>query len=318
MSFTRKSSGEDAGLYDTSDGDLKAATVHYVYAHTRRHRGSPLTHGLQTFWERIPRRARLWIRLLLWLAILVSTLITIPSVFLAVSEPRYTSQPERYRWLSKQIRESLSPGAGNLKAEKIFIATNVNSARLIQGAWGKDVKHLVHILGPENVFLSLYVDDVDEDTATALRSWGMGLHCEPADGVPCDYPDTDTSPQAMRQFSSNPSSFMAAPTAPVDGVTRRACKRIESGGAISPYDLWTLHSPPRTHKPAWCKPTRSSTRFSVLTTSTSVLCPPSISCSPPTRTTSRAGRMQQHAHWILGLPRTCSQGPQYATLMGIA
>ncbi|WEW61002.1 hypothetical protein PRK78_006491 [Emydomyces testavorans] len=91
--------------------------------------------------------------------------------------PSYQTPPEHYHDLRRAILNSTQPGRGNRKGEKIFIAANIVNEDLIRGAWGKAVLDLVHILGEENVFVSIYENDSGVGTQNALQELQAKLPC---------------------------------------------------------------------------------------------------------------------------------------------
>lgn len=108
--------------------------------------------------------------------------------FTATFRSSDNSPPEHYKDLQRRCRESKEPGRGNPNSEKVFIAAALYDYHglLAGGDWATAVWELVQLLGPENVHLSVYEDDVDELTKASLERLGTPLDCEPfSKGDPC-------------------------------------------------------------------------------------------------------------------------------------
>ncbi|KAF3906247.1 hypothetical protein ABW20_dc0102259 [Dactylellina cionopaga] len=68
----------------------------------------------------------------------------------------------------------------NIHNEKIFIAANIIDEDLVRGAWGKAVRGLVDLIGPDNVFLSIYENDSGPRIAIALKELASKVKCRSA------------------------------------------------------------------------------------------------------------------------------------------
>jgi hypothetical protein len=101
-----------------------------------------------------------------FLMILFSTIIVA-----AVFYPSYTSLPRHYQELRDQVKSSSQPGRGNPRHEKIFIAASIRDrhGRLAKGVWADKILELVELLGPDNVFLSIYENDAGAVGRAALQ-----------------------------------------------------------------------------------------------------------------------------------------------------
>jgi Cryptococcal mannosyltransferase 1 len=101
-----------------------------------------------------------------FLIVLFSTIIVA-----AVFYPSYTSLPRHYQELRDQVKSSSQPGRGNPRHEKIFIAASIRDrhGRLARGVWADKVLELVELLGPDNVFLSIYENDAGAVGRAALQ-----------------------------------------------------------------------------------------------------------------------------------------------------
>lgn len=96
--------------------------------------------------------------------LLLSPYILILFVALAATlRPSYTHLPHHYQELRQRCIQSIIPGRANVNNEKVFIAASLYdpSGELTGGAWGESVLQLIDMLGPNNVFLSIYENDPD-------------------------------------------------------------------------------------------------------------------------------------------------------------
>jgi len=100
-------------------------------------------------------------------------------IFSAVFFPGYTHLPPHYARLRQQALASTQSGRANGGQQKVFIAATIydRGARLTGGPWAKRVLGLVHLLGAENVHLSIYVNDSGPESQKALDELGHQLKC---------------------------------------------------------------------------------------------------------------------------------------------
>ncbi|KAF8863097.1 hypothetical protein BDZ45DRAFT_686328 [Acephala macrosclerotiorum] len=77
----------------------------------------------------------------------------------------------------KSCRESTEPGQGNINNEKVFISATLYDAKgiLVGGEWGNAIKERIHLLGPDNVHLSVYENDPDPLAQQALEGLGKQI-----------------------------------------------------------------------------------------------------------------------------------------------
>ncbi|KAL2814188.1 cryptococcal mannosyltransferase 1-domain-containing protein [Aspergillus granulosus] len=113
-----------------------------------------------------------------YVIILLSTmlfLVLASSVFC----PSYTNLPLHYGSLRNAVIHSDSPGRGNPYSERIFIAAALYdpSGDLAQGHWGSSILQLIHLLGEDNVFLSIYENDSGDAGKTALQTLEQQVKC---------------------------------------------------------------------------------------------------------------------------------------------
>ena len=102
-------------------------------------------------------------------------LVLVASVFF----PSYTHRPQHYTDLRIRTQQSRTPGRANINNEKVFIAASIyeKQGALTSGAWGESLTELVHLLGPDNVHLSVYENDADQLTKESLARFERMLPC---------------------------------------------------------------------------------------------------------------------------------------------
>lgn len=115
--------------------------------------------------RRLPFRRR-WCYLHVVFGILFA-LIILTSLF----RPSYTRPPPHYDTLRRSVLEKSSPGRGNPRNEKVFIAASLydRDGELARGQWGLQLLALVDLLGQQNVFVSIYENDGGDEGHNALR-----------------------------------------------------------------------------------------------------------------------------------------------------
>jgi len=106
---------------------------------------------------------------------LVASLIVVVGIFF----PSYTHEPAQYKALRKRIGSSDAPGRANVNNEKVFVVSSIydKEGGLVSGAWGDAILSLVDLLGPDNVFLSIYENDADEKAQKALDQYQSRVSC---------------------------------------------------------------------------------------------------------------------------------------------
>ncbi|KAK3692321.1 cryptococcal mannosyltransferase 1-domain-containing protein [Podospora appendiculata] len=95
--------------------------------------------------------------------------------------PSYTHLPPHYQQLAKNCAgPSPTPGCANPHNEKVFIATILydKHGTLAGGKWGERVLALIQLLGPENVFLSIYENDSGLVGQAALNDFEQRVPCK--------------------------------------------------------------------------------------------------------------------------------------------
>lgn len=126
------------------------------------------------------RRKRSVLRLVYW------TLVSIPLICLGlvlvagIFAPSYTNPPAHYEAVKKAVCASKAPGRANLRNEKVFIAASLyeSHGQLTSGPWAKSVLELVDLIGPENVYLSVYEDNPSNETRQSLLDLKAQAACK--------------------------------------------------------------------------------------------------------------------------------------------
>lgn len=119
-------------------------------------------------------------------------------MFIAVIRPSYSSPPPRYHELRLRAQTSTEPGRANPGKEKVFIASTIfdPDGKLVLGAWGDSVLALIDLLGPSNVFLSIYENGAGPVAKAALEEFEAKTECEHA--IVCeDRFDSDKLPRVQ-------------------------------------------------------------------------------------------------------------------------
>ncbi|KXT16189.1 hypothetical protein AC579_886 [Pseudocercospora musae] len=127
-----------------------------------------------------PRRRRSVCCRILQLILLAPYIIFSAIVICGLFFPSYANPPARYRALRNRVREFGQ--RVNDYNEKIYIAASLydHEGEVVSGQWGQSVLHLINILGPENVFLSIYENDPDPGALAALDSFRTNITCQSA------------------------------------------------------------------------------------------------------------------------------------------
>lgn len=75
--------------------------------------------------------------------------------------------------------KDLAPGCANIRKEKIFISVGLDGRGedLAKGPWGRRVEQLIHILGPNNIYISVYETGSGGLETTKLEYLGWRVEC---------------------------------------------------------------------------------------------------------------------------------------------
>jgi hypothetical protein len=126
------------------------------------------------------RRLRSVPRAIYWTVFFLPHFVVFLVLFASIVFPSYTHRPAHYNDLRKRSLNATDPGRANPNNEKIFIAASIyeKDGELTNGAWGKEVLALVDLLGPENVYLSIYENDPDPLTQRSLTYFKKSVTCK--------------------------------------------------------------------------------------------------------------------------------------------
>jgi hypothetical protein len=133
------------------------------------------------------RRLRSVPRAIYWTVFFLPYFIVFLVLFASIVFPSYTHRPAHYNDLRKRSLNTTDLGRANPDNEKIFIAASIyeKDGELTNGAWGKEVLALVDLLGPDNVYLSLYENDPDPLTQRSLTYFKKRVTCKLPTHAPC-------------------------------------------------------------------------------------------------------------------------------------
>lgn len=120
-----------------------------------------------------------WLRRAVAFLVMLPLLVTILVIVVGTFFPSYTHEPAQYKALRQRIGASDAPGRANVNNEKIFIVSSIydKDGGLVSGAWGDAILGLVDLLGPDNVFLSIYENDADDEAQKALDEYRPRVLC---------------------------------------------------------------------------------------------------------------------------------------------
>ncbi|KAL3483216.1 cryptococcal mannosyltransferase 1-domain-containing protein [Aspergillus germanicus] len=127
-------------------------------------------HLLQPALRPPPRTYRRFVFRLCYYLLILLGIITILLCFTAAAYPSYTHPPTHYSSLRRQVSKSEQSGRGNIRNEKVFIAASLHdpTGELARGAWGTGILQLIILLGEENVFVSIYENEIEDKDKSGL------------------------------------------------------------------------------------------------------------------------------------------------------
>jgi len=84
--------------------------------------------------------------------------------------------------LKERALASQEPGRANIHNQKVFIAASLydKEGKLLGGDWAENVLGLIELLGPQNSFLSIYVNDSGPEAKAALEDLEKRVPCDHA------------------------------------------------------------------------------------------------------------------------------------------
>lgn len=124
-----------------------------------------------------PRRLSLLLRNLLRNLLLIAIFL---ATLVAIICPSYSNPPIRYRELRLRAENTSEAGRANPGKEKVFVAASIfdPNGDLALGAWGQSIFDLIDLLGPSNVFLSIYENGAGAVAQAALKEFKNKTTCE--------------------------------------------------------------------------------------------------------------------------------------------
>jgi Cryptococcal mannosyltransferase 1 len=131
--------------------------------------------GSRRGWCQLPGHRRLCF---VFQTLLIITIVL--AAFIAIFRPSYSTPPARYDELRLRAQGSSEAGRANLGNEKVFIAASIFDPKgdLARGAWGKSLLSLIDLLGPSNVFLSIYENGAGPVAKDALKELEGDTRCD--------------------------------------------------------------------------------------------------------------------------------------------
>ena len=155
-------------------------------------------------------------------------------VIFGTFRPSYRRPPVHYDVLQASISGSQEPGRGNPGKEQIFISCALydKDGHLAGGSWGQNLLDFIHILGPGNVFLSIYENDSGEAGKSALLELKSMVKCEHEIvselHVPADQFPTVVLPDGSKRHKRIPylADMRNRALRPLDRYTNRTYDRV--------------------------------------------------------------------------------------------
>lgn len=192
-----RSSLDSQGTFDLDEADFESQTLPKSRLRSLSHRWPFLSRLLSTTYSGYRRlrplrpflsaskrpvgcyRRLLFRKSCFYLHVIAGIILAL-AVLTSIFRPSYTRPPSHYKSLRNAVQQSTTPGRGNPHNEKIYIAASLYdpSGELVRGQWGAEILQLVDLLGPENVFLSVYENDSGAEGERALREWEAQIPCD--------------------------------------------------------------------------------------------------------------------------------------------
>ncbi|KAI1338920.1 cryptococcal mannosyltransferase 1-domain-containing protein [Xylariaceae sp. FL0016] len=158
-------------------------------------------------------------------------------VVVPVSSPSYTQPPPHYRALESRCRGRFpNPGCANPHQEKVFISISLYdpTGELAGGRWGRDLRELIHLIGDNNVFLSIYMNDSGPEGTVGLSKLNKGLRCNSTlvddEHVPLNIFPSLTLPNGSKRIKRL--TYLSE----MRNRALRPLDRMESGHDVERYD----------------------------------------------------------------------------------
>ncbi|KAM3514635.1 hypothetical protein MY11210_001741 [Beauveria gryllotalpidicola] len=105
---------------------------------------------------------------------------TIIALSVLVIFPSHTNPPPQYKNLEQRCAgPSPKAGCANPHKEQIFIVASMYDkyGQLLAGQWGQQMLDLIHLVGPENAFVSIYENNNAPAGTAALHNFRQRLPC---------------------------------------------------------------------------------------------------------------------------------------------
>ncbi|KAK3945507.1 glycosyltransferase family 69 protein, partial [Diplogelasinospora grovesii] len=154
--------------------DEDEESQHLLSAKKRR---IPVRELFATVWRNLCRPTRYWIfHAVKYLAVAWGLIAVITPLFM----PSYANPPSHYGQLSQGCYgPPFLAGCANPNNETVFIAAILHDkdGKLARGKWGQRVTDLIYMLGPKNVFLSIYENDSGDEGRKALEDFKEQVPC---------------------------------------------------------------------------------------------------------------------------------------------
>jgi len=130
--------------------------------------------------SRLRSRARRARKILPWVLLALLTTSSLTWMVTVFSLPSFVNPPEHYQDLRKRSIETVELGRGNPAHEKVFIAVILHDPEgdLMSGSYSQHILDLIDLLGPDNVFLSVYESDSGELGEAALDEFRSKVTCD--------------------------------------------------------------------------------------------------------------------------------------------
>ncbi|KAK5653350.1 hypothetical protein OQA88_9042 [Cercophora sp. LCS_1] len=128
-----------------------------------------------SLWLRTFRRSPFAKPLIYLVIVLLLVLVLNPFV-----NPSYTTLPAHYHQLRQGCEDTnYAPGCANPNSEKVFLAAILydKDGKLASGIWGERILSLISLLGPSNVYLSIYENDSGPEGKAALEHFKTRVPC---------------------------------------------------------------------------------------------------------------------------------------------
>ena len=117
-------------------------------------------------------------RLVSFLTLVIYLLVILLAVT-ATCFPSYSNPPPHYSSIAQRCKGTGWAGCANSHDEKVFIAASIldKNGSLISGPWARAVLKLIDLIGPDNVFLSVYENGADASAKLEIQNFAAKLRC---------------------------------------------------------------------------------------------------------------------------------------------